>query len=68
MQQKYEAFARIAWKEQYILTSELKPMVDKIPIARKRFLDFENCDHLELPLKDTPKFEKIIEEFLTSYK
>jgi alpha/beta superfamily hydrolase len=55
-------------REQYILTNELEPMVNKILIARKRFLDFEGCDHLELPFKDMQEFEEAIERFLTASK
>ena len=52
-------------KEQYILTSELKPMVNKIPIKSKRFLDFEDCNHLELPFKQTLEFERALQIFFS---
>jgi fermentation-respiration switch protein FrsA (DUF1100 family) len=37
--------------EKHILSSELKDLAERAPIANKKFIDFPGCDHLELPSK-----------------
>ncbi len=50
--------------ERFILTSELESLTAEVPIVRKRFIDFTDCDHLELPTKDPQHFGDAMEKFL----
>jgi alpha-beta hydrolase superfamily lysophospholipase len=54
--------------EHFIRSSEVAALVDAIPGDQKRFLDFDLCDHLELPSKDPQHFGEAMELFLKQCK
>jgi alpha-beta hydrolase superfamily lysophospholipase len=47
-----------------IPSDELEALVNASPSPNKKFLDFEDCNHLELPFKSTQKFGEAIAQFL----
>lgn len=51
--------------EKFMLSDEEKSLIDTVPATNKRFLDFEGCDHLELPYKAPQKFGDAMAKFLT---
>ncbi len=52
--------------ERFILSSELESRMSSIPADNKKFIDFDNCDHLELPMKDPQHFGNAMAEFLSN--
>ena len=50
--------------ERAIPSDEIESLVNAAPAQNKKFLDFENCDHLEIPFQATQKFGEAIHEFL----
>jgi dienelactone hydrolase len=52
--------------ERYIFAGELKELLNAAPIANKTFIDFSDCDHLELPAKSPQLFGDTVAKFLTA--
>jgi alpha-beta hydrolase superfamily lysophospholipase len=50
--------------ERMIPSDEIEALVKAAPAQNKKFLDFENCDHLEIPFQATQQFGEAIHDFL----
>ncbi len=50
--------------EKFILRDELLDLVRAVPIENKKYVEFPNCDHLEIPFKATQLFGDTVHEFL----
>lgn len=52
--------------EKFILSEEERTLIESIPAANKKFVDFPECDHLELPTKATQKFGDAMATFFAT--